>query len=130
MWIESKRFQARRSPSGAADKVRIDYQSESRQADRPENSAECAGESGQGDPINEDAGTRQQAIVREATFVALPFSPWSLRFLRVRSGATVGQSPEDRIFICELSFYSSGIAGRIQAGLTRSRLRAGTERGP
>jgi putative tryptophan/tyrosine transport system substrate-binding protein len=35
-----------RSPSGAAEEIRVDHQSESRQADRPDDSAECAGESG------------------------------------------------------------------------------------
>ena len=37
---------------GAADEVRVHHQSESRQADRPDDSAECAGESGQGHQMN------------------------------------------------------------------------------
>ena len=41
-----KGSQARRSPRGAADEVRVHHQSESRQADRPDDSAECAGEGG------------------------------------------------------------------------------------
>jgi ABC-type uncharacterized transport system substrate-binding protein len=44
-----KRRQARRFARGAADKVRVHHQSESRQANRRDDSAECAGAGGQGD---------------------------------------------------------------------------------
>ena len=43
---DSERRQARRSARGAAEEVRVHHQSESRQADRPDDSAERAGESG------------------------------------------------------------------------------------
>ena len=43
---DSERRQARRSARGAAEEVRVHHQSESRQADRPDDSAECAGASG------------------------------------------------------------------------------------
>ena len=43
---DSERRQARRSARRAADKVRADHQSESREADRPDDSAECAGAGG------------------------------------------------------------------------------------
>src|SRR5262249_58593155 len=36
----------------AAEEVRVHHQSENSQADRPDDSAECARESGQGDSIN------------------------------------------------------------------------------
>ena len=42
----SERRQARRSPGGAADEVRVHHQSESGEADRPDDSAQCAGASG------------------------------------------------------------------------------------
>ena len=45
---DSERRQARRSSSGAADEVRVHHQSESRQADRPDDSAERAGAGGSG----------------------------------------------------------------------------------
>ena len=41
-----ERSQARRSPGGAAEEVRVHHQSESGEADRPHDSAERAGESG------------------------------------------------------------------------------------
>ena len=50
---DSERRQARRSSRGAADEVRVGDQSQSSQADRPDDSAECAGESGQGDQMTE-----------------------------------------------------------------------------
>ncbi len=43
---DSERRQARRSSRRAADEVRVHHQSESRQADRPDDSAECAGAGG------------------------------------------------------------------------------------
>ena len=43
---DSERQQARRSSRGAAEEIRVDHQSESRQADRPDDSAECAGAGG------------------------------------------------------------------------------------
>ena len=43
---DSERRQARRSSGRAADEVRVHHQSESGQADRPDDSAECAGASG------------------------------------------------------------------------------------
>ena len=46
-----ERRQACRSAGGAAEEVRVHRQSESGQADRPDDSAERAGESGQGDSI-------------------------------------------------------------------------------
>ena len=48
---DSERRQARRSARGAADEVRVHHQSESGEADRPDDSAECAGASGQGDQM-------------------------------------------------------------------------------
>ena len=45
---DSKRRQARRSSCGAAEEVRVHHQSESGEADRPDDSAERAGKSGQG----------------------------------------------------------------------------------
>ena len=44
---DSERRKARRPPGGAADEVRVHHQSESGQADRPDDPAECAGASGQ-----------------------------------------------------------------------------------
>ena len=46
-------------PSGAADKVRVHHQSESRETDRPDDSAECACESGQGDQVSESGSEGQ-----------------------------------------------------------------------
>ena len=43
---DPERRQARRSPGGAADEVRVHHQSESREADRPDDSAERAGAGG------------------------------------------------------------------------------------
>ena len=48
---DSERRQARRSSSGAAEEVRVHHQSESRQADRPDDSAERAGAGGQGHQV-------------------------------------------------------------------------------
>ena len=45
---DSQRRQARRSPGGAAEEVRVRDQSESGEADRPDDSAERAGEGGSG----------------------------------------------------------------------------------
>ena len=39
------------TPGGAADQVRVHHQSESGQADRPDDSAERAGTGGQGDSV-------------------------------------------------------------------------------
>jgi len=44
-----ERREARRSSCRAANKVRADHQSKDGEADRPDNSAECAGKGGQGD---------------------------------------------------------------------------------
>ena len=41
-----ERCQARRSARGAADEVRVHHQSQGGEADRPDDSAECAGEGG------------------------------------------------------------------------------------
>ncbi len=48
----SQRCQARRSAGRAADEVRVHHQSESGEADRSDDSAECAGASGQGDQVS------------------------------------------------------------------------------
>ena len=45
---DSQRCQACRSPCGAADEVRVHNQSQSGEADRPDDSAECAGAGGSG----------------------------------------------------------------------------------
>ena len=54
---DSERRQACRSSSRAADEVRADHQSESGKADRPDDSAECAGEGGSSHSI----GVRREA---------------------------------------------------------------------
>ena len=43
---DPERRQARRSPGGAAEEVRVHHQSESGEADRPDDSAECVGAGG------------------------------------------------------------------------------------
>ena len=45
---------ARRSTGGAADEVRVHHQSESREADRADDSAERAGAGGQSDQVIEE----------------------------------------------------------------------------
>ena len=50
---DSERRQARRSSRGAADEVRVHHQPENRQADRPDDSAERAGEGGSGDQMTD-----------------------------------------------------------------------------
>ena len=45
---DPQRCQARRSSRGAADEVRVHHQSQSGEADRPDDSAECAGAGGSG----------------------------------------------------------------------------------
>ena len=45
---DSEGRQARRSAGRAAEEVRVHHQSESGEADRPDDSAECAGKSGSG----------------------------------------------------------------------------------
>ena len=46
-----KGCQTRRSPSGTADEVRVRHQSKSREANRGDDSAECAGAGGQGGQV-------------------------------------------------------------------------------
>jgi hypothetical protein len=50
------RRQARRFARGATNKIRVGHQSQDGQADRPDDSAECAGESGSGDQITIASG--------------------------------------------------------------------------
>ena len=52
-----ERCEACRSASGAATKVRAGHKSESREADRPDDPAERAGERGQGDQVTNIKGT-------------------------------------------------------------------------
>ena len=61
---DSERRQARRSACGTADEVRVDHQSEGREADRPDDPAECAGAGGQGDQMTRTA-RRQQATSKK-----------------------------------------------------------------
>ena len=55
---DSERQKARRSAGGAADEVRVRNQSQGRQADRPDDSAECVGEGGPGYKIISDCEFR------------------------------------------------------------------------
>ena len=50
---DSQRRQARRFAGGAADEVRVYRQPQDRKADRPDDSAECAGESGKGNQMRQ-----------------------------------------------------------------------------
>ena len=55
-----KGSEASRSPGGAADEVRVHHQLESREADWPDDPAECAGESGQGDQIGTNYNYKEE----------------------------------------------------------------------
>ena len=48
---DSERRQACRPSRGATDEVRVHHQSQSSEADRPDDPAECAGASGSGDQM-------------------------------------------------------------------------------
>ena len=54
--------QARRSARGAAEEVRVRHQSQNRQADRPDDSAECAGAGGQGNSMKVVSGQESVMI--------------------------------------------------------------------
>jgi hypothetical protein len=59
-----ERRQARRSSGGAAHEVRVRGQSQGREADWPDDSAECAGAGGQSDPMIERSKSKSKMVER------------------------------------------------------------------
>ena len=121
---------ARRSTRRAADEVRIRHQSESREADRLDDSAERAGESGQGDQITEVRGQKSEigksertAMTKKIIFLAL------CSLLLALCSAAEAQQPAKvpRIGIpnCCLPFRYRGPRRGIPARSARAWLRGG-----
>ena len=79
---DSQRRKARRSARGAADEIRVHHQSESGEADRPDDSAERAGAGGQGDSMNVVSSQWSVVTARESS--RSHFAPCSLRFAFLR----------------------------------------------
>ena len=73
----SQRRQARRSASRAANEVRAGDQSENYQADRTDDSAECAGQSGQSDPMTRNP--KSKACPEQCRRIENPKSVWFRR---------------------------------------------------
>src|SRR5919106_1920733 len=60
---DPERHEAGQLTGGAAEEVRVHYQPQSRKADRPDDSTECAGESGSGDQVT--TGARLELVERK-----------------------------------------------------------------
>ena len=75
---DSKGNQASRLPRRAADEVRTCFQSKDRQADRPDDSAECIGTSGSGHEDSMEQGAKSdnasEKLMRK--FFGFTLSPW------------------------------------------------------
>ena len=76
-----ERRQARRPSRRAADEVRVRHQSEDREADRPDDSAERAGAGGQGD--QRGAGINRHGVADERAAQERSSAPFWLRVMRL-----------------------------------------------